>query len=55
MDYPSSSSAKPSLPGAAFGLALNAVDKVAGRTKRDRLESHVETLAQSKWGCLIIS
>ncbi|KAF8798292.1 hypothetical protein BYT27DRAFT_7203403 [Phlegmacium glaucopus] len=45
VNYPSSSSAKPSLPS-ALGLALNAVDKIAGK-QRDRIESHVENLAQS--------
>ena len=33
----------------ALGLALSAVDKVAGRRARDELENQVDQIAQSKW------
>ena len=37
----------------AYGLAVSAVDKVAGRKTREQLENQVESLTQSKLSFLL--
>lgn len=51
--FPSAGQASSKTSG-ALGLALSAVDRVAGRKAREGLESQVDQIAQSKWGVVVV-